>query len=258
MVLVGVVKRGDRAEVALEIAAASELHQGDVLIRFAGEDLAAQANAASVRRPRPSYMACKLRCRASSSSSVQTGSASPTMIASASGGLVRQERDVVAAHDHRYAARPKLPSDLVRAQCRERLDAKGHQVGRVVEGNLLDAVVVEAHLDVGRRQSGEQRHRQRLHLPGADVGRVFLAADRRIDQSDTHGCRREKSLECRRAGELDESRSAHFSGSHQRTPSSTKLASGRAVPQVRVVVAVGSTAGSCRDAAAMAMYPGSR
>ena len=117
MVLVGVVKRGDRAEVALEIAAASEFHQRDVLIAFAGENLPPRADAAerppaesAIDRLQPAMAGVVEQLR-------QIGSASPTTIASAScARLVGQQRHVVAAHDDRHAALAKLPGDLVGPQ----------------------------------------------------------------------------------------------------------------------------------------------
>jgi hypothetical protein len=53
VVLTGAVEGGNRAEVALEVAAAGELDQRDVLIVLAGEQLAARAHPAQ----RPPAMA---------------------------------------------------------------------------------------------------------------------------------------------------------------------------------------------------------
>ncbi len=100
--------------------------------------------------------------------------------------FLRQQRDVIAAEYNGHAAGTEGAGDLVGAQGREGLDADGDKVGRLVEGDVLHTVVVKTHLDIGRRQTGEQRHRQRLHLPGAHVGLVFLAADRRIDEGEAH------------------------------------------------------------------------
>ena len=62
-----------------------------------------------------------------------------------------------AAHHDRHAAAPVFAGDLVGALCGVGLDADRDEIGRLVEGNRLHAVVVEAHLDIARREAGERR-----------------------------------------------------------------------------------------------------
>ena len=92
-----------------------------------------------------------------------------------------------AAHDDRHAAPAVLAGDLVGALRGVRLDADRDEIGGLVVRDGLHPIVVEAHLDVGRREAGDRRRRQRLHLPGADVTLSRPAPDARMDERQSHG-----------------------------------------------------------------------
>ena len=79
--------------------------------------------------------------------------------------------------------RAVFAGDLVGAPRGVGLDADRDEVGRLVERDLLHPIVVEAHVDVRRRQPGDRRGRQRLHLPGADVALPGAPADARMDRA---------------------------------------------------------------------------
>jgi hypothetical protein len=98
--------------------------------------------------------------------------------------LFRDEARVKAAHDHGHAPAAVLAGDLVAAPGGVGLDGHGDEVRGLVEGQLLHAVVVEAHLDVIRRQGRDERRGQRLHLPGLDVLLAGAAADAGVDQGE--------------------------------------------------------------------------
>ena len=104
--------------------------------------------------------------------------------------FVGNERGVEAAHHHRYAARAVLTGDLVRARRGVRLDRNGHGVGRLIERNGLHSIVVEGEVDVGRREGGEVGHRERLHLPGADVALAGAMSDGGMDEGEFHAALR--------------------------------------------------------------------
>ena len=84
------------------------------------------------------------------------------------GDFIRNERGVHSAHHHRHTARPVLARDLIGASGRVGLDADGNQIGRLVERDGLESVVVEADLDVAQREVAN------------DVGRV-VGGDHRFD-----------------------------------------------------------------------------
>jgi hypothetical protein len=100
--------------------------------------------------------------------------------------LVRAQAGVESAHDHRHAAPAVFRGDLVGALGGVGLDGQRDQVRRLVEGHLLHPVVVEADVDVLRGEAGNEGGRQRLHLPGPDVGLALSPADAGMDQRKPH------------------------------------------------------------------------
>ena len=100
--------------------------------------------------------------------------------------LVGDEHHLVAAEDRLDAAPAVLGGDLVGALRRVGLDRDADEIGRVVEVDLFDPLVVEGDVDPVGRDAGQRRHRQRLHLPGVDVLVGPLAADLRRDQGELH------------------------------------------------------------------------
>src|SRR5438552_17354075 len=108
MILVCLVEGGDGAEVALEVAATREFHQGDVLITFAQEDFAARPDAAQG----PLCRSLVDRLQAAVPRVVEQLSPDRLCIADDDGvcllpGFLRQEGDMVAAQNHVPAACPE-------------------------------------------------------------------------------------------------------------------------------------------------------
>ena len=158
------------AELALEVAPAAGLDQADRQVALAAEDRAVGPQRREVG-PAVGRGRTSAACRGGSrrSPSAQTVSASPTTTASAySRHFVRAERRVKAAHHDRHAAAAVFAGDLVRALGGVRLDADRDEVGRLVEGDRLHPVVVEADVDVGRRQPGDRS--RRAAAPSATCG----------------------------------------------------------------------------------------
>jgi len=91
---------------------------------------------------------------------------------------------VEPAHDDRDAAPPVLARDLVRAPRRVGLDGHRDQIRGRVEGHALHAVVEEADLDVLRRQPGDDRVGQGLHLPGPEEALPGAATHGGVDQRE--------------------------------------------------------------------------
>jgi hypothetical protein len=100
--------------------------------------------------------------------------------------FVGRQRGVESAHHHGHAAPAVFTGDLVGALGGVGFDGNGHEIRGLVEGNLFHAIVVEADVHVGRRQSHEHGDGQRLHLPGAHVVDAFAAPDGGMDERQPH------------------------------------------------------------------------
>ena len=92
------------------------------------------------------------------------------------GGVLRTQRGVETTHHHRHAAPTIVRGDLRRPAKGIGLHAHRHQIGGFVERDRLQPVVVKANVHPGGGKTGDGRHRQRLHLPGSDIGSVVPPA----------------------------------------------------------------------------------
>ncbi len=101
--------------------------------------------------------------------------------------LVRDQRRVHPAHDHRHASGAVLGCDLVRPAGRERLDGDRHEVGRLVVVDPVNPVVEELDVHAGWRQAGQERELEGLHPGRVDEGRaVREAPEGGLDERDSH------------------------------------------------------------------------
>jgi hypothetical protein len=90
--------------------------------------------------------------------------------------LVRRQRRVHAAHDDRHPPGTILGGDLIGSPRGIDLDADGNEVGRLVERDGFDPVVVQHALDIRWCQAREYCEREWLHAPFVDVLAAFHAA----------------------------------------------------------------------------------
>src|SRR5688572_23855912 len=86
--------------------------------------------------------------------------------------LLWTQAGVKTAHHHRYAAPTIFAGDLIRAFRRVSLHTHRDQIRRLVEWDRLHPIVVKTNLHVARRQTGERRRREWLHLPCADIASI--------------------------------------------------------------------------------------
>jgi hypothetical protein len=97
-------------------------------------------------------------------------------------GFVWTQRRMESTHDDGHAATAILARDLIRAARGVRLDADRNQIGRLVERYPFHPVVMEADVDVRRRQPRDRRRRQRLHFPRSQVPLSTTPADAGVHQ----------------------------------------------------------------------------
>ena len=181
-------EHADGAKIATEPAAAPELHQRDGQIAFACEQVAPRLDTAHLRDARRGAIHLAKRSTASVLDHLvpeRFGVAQINRIGVLQ-ALLRQQRGMESAQDHRHAAQPVLGGDLVGPASRVDLDGDGHQVGRLVVRYRLDPVVHQRTFDLGRRQTRQDAQLQRLHAAFVDVQTVLQPSDVRLDEGDLH------------------------------------------------------------------------
>ena len=171
------------------MAAPSRFHESDRKVTLAGKDRAVRPQTRERRTLCLLVDPLQAARREIVEHAGQTPSASPMTMASAySLDLVGHEGRMKSPHHDRNAAAAELGGDLVRAPGGVGFDTHRHQVRGLVVGNGLGAIVVKANVDARAfgRQSGKCGRRQRLHLPGADVGLADSPADAGMDEGESH------------------------------------------------------------------------
>ena len=116
-----------------------------------------------------------------------------------SGVLIQASGDglVLSSFDYEVSSRTEIQADveepgtvLAGAARGVGLDAQRDEIGRLVVGNSLHAIVIEADVDIPRCQAGDRRRRQRFHLPRTEVALSLAAADARMDEREPHDAAR--------------------------------------------------------------------
>ncbi len=178
----------DRAELAVETAAAAKLEQAHGQVFLSGIQVPARENSrlgnperAIVARSQPSLVRVGNHLRPERLA--VTGIDGVRVL----GHLVGEECRVHPAHHHRHLPRPVFGGDLVGAARGECFDVDGDQVGWLIVVDLVDAVIEQAAVHARRGQSRQDTQRQRLHAPFVDEPfAVVQAAKRRFDEGHLH------------------------------------------------------------------------
>ena len=202
--LVSVVRRGlNGAKLAGQPAATAELDQLDWQIPFAAEDvpvvtpaLQQRATIRPVRLLQPAVPEIIQQSR-------------PRFLCVAGnhalgvvGDFIRAKGRVHSAHHHRDAAPAVFARDLVGAARGVGFDAEADKIGRFIERNFLQPVIVETEFDIARSQGRERGGPKGLHLPGAQPAPLAgTPAESRMNERHTgHGTSSSSAGTCQCSG----------------------------------------------------------